>query len=264
MPRSALLNVMVSAVRKAARGLVRDFGEVEALQVSRKGPGDFVTAADRKAEQVLMRELEHVRPGYSFLTEETGTVDGRDKSHRWIIDPIDGTTNFIHGIPAFCVSLALEREGTLVAGVVYNPITDELYVGERGAGAYLNDRRLRVAARRDLTDAVVACGIPHNGRPDHPQFIRELARVQARVAGVRRSGSAALDLAWVAAGRFDAYWERDIEPWDMAAGIVLVREAGGMVGDIDNKPDPMKTGHVLVANEDIYRAMQKELKAARS
>ncbi len=262
MARSALLNVMVSAVRKAARGLNRDFGEVEALQVSRKGPGDFVTAADRKTEETLLRELEHVRPGYSFLTEETGVIEGRDKTHRWIIDPIDGTTNFIHGIPAFCISVALERDGNLVAGVIYNPITDELFVAERGGGAYLNDRRLRVAGRRDLADSVVVCGIPHNGRPDHPRFIKELARIQGRVAGVRRTGSAALDLAWVAAGRFDAYWERDIQPWDMAAGILMVREAGGMVGDVDNKPDPLKTGHVLAANEDIFRAMQAELKAA--
>ncbi len=264
MARSALLNVMVTSVRKAARGLNRDFGEVENLQVSRKGPADFVTASDRKVEDILLRELEIVRPGYSFLTEETGKIDGRDKTHRWIIDPIDGTTNFIHGIPSFCVSVALERNGMLAAGVIYNPVTDELFVAERGAGAFLNDRRLRVASRRSLDDAVITCGIPHQSKGDHPGFIREISRLQARVAGVRRTGSAALDLAWVAAGRFDGYWERGLQPWDVAAGILMVREAGGTVGDIDNKPDPLVTGNILAANDDLYRAMQDELKAARS
>ncbi len=262
MPRSALLNVMVAAVRKSSRGLTRDFGEVENLQVSKKGPADFVTAADKRVEEVLMQELEIVRPGYSYLTEETGTIEGRDKTHRWIIDPIDGTTNFIHGIPSFCISLALERNGVLAAGVIFNPATNELFVAERGAGAFLNDKRLRVAARRNLEDAVITCGIPHNGKGDQPKFIREISRIQARVAGVRRTGSAALDLAWVAAGRFDGYWERGLKPWDVAAGIILVREAGGMVGDIDNKPDPLVTGNILCANDDLFRAMQSELKAA--
>ena len=262
MARSALLNVMVAAVRKSTRGLARDFGEVENLQVSKKGPGDFVTAADRRVEKILLQELEHVRPGYCFLTEETGVIEGRDKTHRWIMDPIDGTTNFIHGIPMFCVSLALERDGVLVAGVIFNPISDELFVAERGAGAYLNDRRLRVAARRDLADAVLTCGIPHSNRGGHDLFLKELARLQVRVSGVRRTGSAALDLAWLAAGRFDGLWERGLQPWDTAAGILMVREAGGMVSDIDGKPDPLVTGNIVGGNDDIVRAMQQELKAA--
>lgn len=264
MARSALLNVMVSAVRKSTRGLARDFGEVENLQVSRKGPGDFVTAADKRAEKILLQELEHVRPGYSFLTEETGTIEGRDKTHRWIIDPIDGTTNFIHGIPMFCISVALERDGVLAAGVILNPITDELFVAERGGGAFLNDRRLRVAARRDLSDAVLTCGIPHSNRGDHQLFLKELARIQTRVSGIRRTGSAALDLAWLAAGRFDGLWERGLQPWDTAAGILMVREAGGMVGDIDGKPDPLMTGNILAGNDDIFQAMQRELRAVES
>ncbi len=263
MPRSALLNVMVSAVRKSSRGLARDFGEVENLQVSRKGPADYVTAADRRVEEKLMHELEIVRPGYCFLAEESGSVEGRDKTHRWIIDPIDGTTNFIHGIPCFCISVALQRNGVLVAGVIFNPVSNELFVAERGSGAFLNDHRLRVAARRNLEDAVVCCGIPHSGKGDQPKFIREISRIQARVSGIRRTGSAALDLAWVAAGRFDAYWERGLKPWDVAAGMVIVREAGGMVGDIDNGPDPLESGNILCANDDLFRAIQIELKAAQ-
>src|SRR3990172_2925177 len=232
MPRTALLNVMVQAVLKAARGLTRDFGEVENLQVSLKGPGDFVSAADRRADQTLIAELRKARPAWSILTEESGEIAGSDRSQRWIVDPLDGTTNFLHGIPLFAISLGLEREGQLVAGVVYNPITDELFAAEKGKGAYLNDRRrLRVAARKSLSDALVTTGIPHLGRPDHGSFLRDLGSVIKEVAGVRRTGSAALDLAWTAAGRFDAYWERGIKPWDMAAGIVLVREAGGAVSD---------------------------------
>ncbi len=264
MARSALLNVMVTAVRKSTRGLARDFGEVENLQVSRKGPGDFVTASDKRVEKILLQELEHVRPGYSFLTEETGTIEGKDKTHRWIIDPIDGTTNFIHGIPMFCISVALERDGVLVAGVILNPITDELFVAERGGGAFLNDRRLRVAARRELSDAVLTCGIPHSDRGDPHRFLKELARIQVRVSGIRRTGSAALDLAWLAAGRFDGLWERGLQPWDIAAGILMVREAGGMVGDLDGKSDPLVTGNILAGNDDIYQAMQRELKAVDS
>ncbi len=264
MARSALLNVMVAAVRKSSRGLARDFGEVENLQVSKKGPGDFVTAADKKVENILMQELDHVRPGYSFLTEETGVVEGRDKTHRWIIDPIDGTTNFIHGIPLFCISVALERDGVLAAGVIFNPVTDELFVAERGAGAFLNDRRLRVAARRELSDTVITCGIPHSDRGDHQLFLKELARIQVRVSGIRRTGSAALDLAWTAAGRFDGLWERGLQPWDTAAGILMVREAGGIVADIDGKPDPLVSGNILAGNDEVIQAMQRELKAARA
>jgi myo-inositol-1(or 4)-monophosphatase len=263
MARSALINVIVSAVMKASRGLKRDFGEVENLQVARKGPADFVTAADRKTEAILREELEIARPGYGFLLEESGEFKGTDTTHRWIIDPIDGTTNFIHGIPNVCVSVALERNGTIVAGVIYNPIMDELFVAERGSGAYMNDRRLRVAPRYKLEDCVITCGIPHRGRGDHAQFISELVRIQARAAGIRRTGSAAIDLAWVAAGRFDGFWERGLSLWDIAAGVLIVREAGGFVGDADNKPDPLVTGNVVAGNDEICQVLMKELKAAK-
>src|SRR5437660_7329740 len=221
MLRSALLNVMVQAARKAARTLKRDFGEVEHLQVSLKGPANFVTAADRRAEAILREELERARPGYGFLGEEGGRREGTDKTRTWIVDPLDGTTNFLHGIPHFAIAIALEREGTIVAGLVYNPANDELFTAERGKGAFLNNRRLRVAGRRRLEDAVVACGLPHRGRGGLSEFRCEIASVQERVAGLRRFGAAALDLAWVAAGRLDVYWERNLSAWDMAAGMIL-------------------------------------------
>ncbi|MCX5496554.1 inositol monophosphatase family protein [Kaistia dalseonensis] len=255
MARSALLNVMVAAVMKAGRSLSRDFGEVENLQVSIKGPGDFVSAADKKAEKILIEELSKARPGYGFLAEESGISEGTDATHRWIIDPLDGTTNFLHGIPIFGVSLALEREGQIVAGVIFNPVMNELYVAERGGGAFMNDRRLRVAARNTLADAVIATGIPHLGRPRHDDFTRKLNRVMLEVAGVRRNGAAALDLAWVAAGRFDGYWEDAIHPWDMAAGILLVREAGGFVSDLSGGDKMFETGGICVGNEIIQRRL---------
>ncbi|HEY4345319.1 MAG TPA: inositol monophosphatase family protein [Parvibaculum sp.] len=258
-----VMTVMVAAVRKAARGLQRDFGEVENLQVSLKGPGDFVSAADKKAEKILFDELAKARPGYGFLMEEGGAVEGADKSHRWIIDPLDGTTNFLHGIPHFAISVGLERDGQMVAGVVYNPITDEMYIAEKGQGAFLNDRRLRVAVRRDLTQGVVGCGTPHIGRPGHEAYLKELRGVMLNVSGVRRMGAASLDLAYVAAGRFDAYWEANLQPWDMAAGIVLVREAGGTVSDIDGHDNMLKSGGVLVGNEMMHAQLSKVLKQAR-
>src|SRR5579884_3233133 len=233
MVHSALLNVMMAAARKAGRALKRDFGEVEKLQVSLKGPANFVSAADRRAEETLRQELERARPGYGFLGEEGGRHEGADKTHTWIVDPLDGTTNFLHGIPQFCISIGLEREGTVVAGLIYNPANEELFVAERGKGAFLNDQRIRVAARRRLADAVIACGLPHLGRGDIALGHRETAAVQGKVAGLRRFGAAALDLAWVAAGRFDGYWERDLSAWDMAAGVLLVREAGGIATDAD-------------------------------
>ncbi|HEX7775525.1 MAG TPA: inositol monophosphatase family protein [Parvibaculum sp.] len=259
-----VMTVMVAAARKAARGLQRDFGEVENLQVSMKGPADFVSAADRKAEKVIFEELSKARPGYSFLMEEGGVVEGSDKSHRWIVDPLDGTTNFLHGIPQFSISIGLERDGQMVAGLVYNPITDEMFIAEKGQGAFLNDRRIRVAVRRELKDAVVACGTPNIGRPDHEGYIAELRQVMLEVAGVRRMGSAALDLAYVAAGRFDAYWEANLAPWDMAAGIVLVREAGGTVRDLHGREDMLKTGGILVGNEMVQDQLARVLKRARA
>jgi myo-inositol-1(or 4)-monophosphatase len=262
MLRSALLNVMIKAARKAGRTLKRDFGEVEHLQVSLKGPANFVTAADRRAEEILHDELTRARPGYGFVGEEGGRREGADKTHMWIVDPLDGTSNFLHGIPQFAVSIALEREGTIVAGLIYNPANDELFTGERGKGAFLNDQRLRVAARQRLNDAVIACGLPHYGKGDLALFRSEFAAVQDKVAGLRRFGAATLDLAWVAAGRLDGYWERDISPWDLAAGLLLVREAGGYVTDIDGGEDMLAKGHVLAGNETMHRELLRLLKAA--
>jgi myo-inositol-1(or 4)-monophosphatase len=262
MLRSALLNVMVGAARKAGRALKRDFGEVEKLQVSLKGPANFVSAADKRAEDILYQELARARPGYGFLGEEGGRREGADKTHTWIVDPLDGTSNFLHGIPQFAVSVALEREGTIVAGVIYNPANDELYTAERGKGAFLEDQRLRVAGRQRMIDAVVACALPHHGRGDLELFRKEFAAVQDKVAGLRRFGAAALDLAWVAAGRLDAYWERNISPWDMAAGLLMVREAGGFVSDIDGGDAMLEKGHIAAGNETMHRELLRLLKAA--
>src|SRR5262245_12704825 len=223
MAASALMNVMIGAARKAGRGLARDFGEIEQLQVSVKGPGNFVTAADHRSEETIYRELAKARPGYGFLMEERGLVEGPDKTHRWIVDPLDGTTNFLHGIPIFCVAIALERAGEMVCALIYNPVLDELYTAERGQGAFVNSRRIRVAARTSLACFVSSIGIPHRGRQDHPRFLCECKALMAQVSGVRRTGSAAIDLAWVAAGRFDGYVEHNLKPWDMAAGALLVR-----------------------------------------
>jgi len=265
MLHSALLNVMIKAARQAARTLKRDFGEVEHLQVSLKGPANFVTAADHRAEQIVHEELSKARPGYGFLGEEGGLIEGTDKTHTWVVDPLDGTTNFLHSIPHFAISIALKRDDTVVAGVVYNPVTDELFTAERGKGSFLNDRRLRVAARQRLSDAVVACGLPHYGRGDLALGRKEIAAVQERVAGLRRFGAAALDLAWVAAGRIDGYWERNLSPWDMAAGLLLVREAGGFASDLDGGDAILSKGHVVVGNEPIHRDLLAALKqAARS
>ena len=255
MLHSALINVMVAAARKAARSLKRDFGEVEHLQVSLKGPANFVSAADRRAEQILCGELAKARPGYGFIGEEGGRQEGSDKTHRWIVDPLDGTTNFLHGIPQFAISIALERERTIVAGVIYNPANEELFVAERGKGAFLNDQRLRVAARTRLAEAVIGCGLPHLGRGDLALFRKEFAIVQEKVAGLRRFGAAALDLAWVAAGRLDAHWERDLSPWDMAAGLLIVREAGGFVTDLDGGDDMFAKANIIAGNEAMQRAL---------
>jgi myo-inositol-1(or 4)-monophosphatase len=263
MIRSPLMTVMTDAVMKAARSLKRDFGEVENLQVSRKGPGDFVSAADRKAESILREALQKARPDYGLVMEESGIVEGTDKSHRWHVDPLDGTTNFLHGLPQFCISLGLEREGQVVAGVIYNPALDEMFIAEKGKGAYLNNRRMRVAARRDLADALIACGLPGLGRPNHPAFLKEATAVMAQAGSMRRFGSAALDLAYVACGRADAYWERNLNSWDLAAGLVLVREAGGFVSDADGGGDPIAAGSVACGNEIMHRELLKLLAQAR-
>ncbi len=260
MPASALMNVMVGAARKAGRSLARDFGEVEQLQVSLKGPANFVSAADTRAEEILHKELTHARPGYGLLMEERGEIEGADRTHRFIVDPLDGTTNFLHGIPLFAISIALERDGELVAGLIYNPASNELFTAERGKGAFLNDRRIRVAARTELADCVIVTGVPHRGKQGHDQFLREMQGLMAMTSGIRRTGAAALDLAWVAAGRFDGFWERNLRAWDLAAGIVVVREAGGFVTDADGKDRMLETGSVVAGNEAIQRKLLKQVK----
>ena len=243
---------MTAAARKAARSLVRDFGEVEQLQVSMKGPSDFVSSADTRAEKTLRNELRKARPDYGFLLEEGGEIAGTDRSHRWIIDPLDGTTNFLHGIPHFAISMALERDGDIIAGVIYQPLLDEMYVTEKGVGAFVNERRLRVSARRKLEESVIATGIPFRGRGDHGAYLKQLQAVMAATAGVRRFGAASLDLAWVAAGRVEAFWETGLKPWDLAAGIILVREAGGYVSEPDGGHDMLNSGDVLAANPHLH------------
>jgi myo-inositol-1(or 4)-monophosphatase len=260
--RSAIINVMARAVEKAAKGLVRDFGEVEHLQVSRKGPADFVSAADTRAEQILRAELQKARPDFGFLMEETGETKGRDPSHRWIVDPLDGTTNFLHGLPHWAISVALERDGEIVAGVVYEPLKDEMFWAERGVGAFNNHQRLRVSSRRRMEDALIATGMPFKGHGNHPAFLAQLETVMAEVAGIRRLGSAALDLAYVAAGRFDGFWETGLAPWDLAAGVLLVSEAGGFVTEIGGGRDPVHGGSVLAANDHLHLQLGKLLRSA--
>ena len=260
MLHSALINVMVKAARRAGRSLKRDLGEIENLQVSLKGPANFVSLADKRAEQMLYEDLSKARPGYGFIGEEGGMREGQDKSHTWIVDPLDGTTNFLHGIPQFAISIGLQREGTMIAGVIYNPANDELYTAERGKGTFLNDQRLRVAGRRKLNESVIACGLPHIGRGDFKLSLAELAEIQPRVAGLRRFGAASLDMAFVAAGRLDGYWERNLQAWDMAAGQIIVREAGGIVSGIEGDDDPLKTGDVICGNEHVHAELVKILK----
>jgi myo-inositol-1(or 4)-monophosphatase len=257
---SPTLNVMTAAARKAARPLVRDFGELENLQISMKGPADFVTSADKRTERILIEELSKARPGYGFLAEEGGAVEGKDATHRFIVDPIDGTTNFMHGVPHFAISIGLEREGQLVAGVIYNPVTDDLFTAEKGHGAYLNNRRLRVAARKELPPSLIATGLPWLGRPGAARAIAETSAVLGATSGIRRFGAASLDMAWVAAGRYDGFWERGLLPWDVAAGIVLVREAGGMVSDLNGGQDMLAGGAILAANEHLHPQLLKLLK----
>jgi myo-inositol-1(or 4)-monophosphatase len=254
---SALITVMEKAARRAAPRLRRDFNEVEALQVSRKGPADFVSMADRRCEQVLREELSHARPDWAMLLEEAGEVAGDPDKPRWIVDPLDGTTNFLHGIPHFAISIAVEDRGEIIAGLVYQPLTDESFWAEKGKGAWLQNKRLRVSARRDLADAVVATGIPFKGHGDFPEWDLIARAVTPEVAGVRRFGSAALDLAWVAAGRFDGFWEADLQPWDIAAGVLLVREAGGYVTDFRGRGSVAGGKQVLAANDQLHSKLHK-------
>lgn len=258
--RSPLINVMADAAKKAARGLLRDFGEVEQLQVSIKGPADFVSAADRKAEQIIRDELTRARPKYGFLMEEHGGQVGEDTSNRWLVDPLDGTTNFLHGIPQFAISICLERDSKPYAGVIYDPVHDEMFFAEQGKGAYLNERRIRVAGRDRLDNAVIATGIPHRGRPGREGYIPGLAAMMEVTAGIRRAGSAALDLAWVAAGRYDGFWERGLKCWDLAAGVVIVREAGGHVTEVEGGDAMLASGSVLAANPLIHGQLYEVLR----
>ena len=254
---SALITVMEKAARKAAPRLRRDFNEVDALQVSRKGPADFVSNADRAAEQAIAEVLTHARPDWGLLMEESGEVIGRETQARWIVDPLDGTTNFLHGMPHFAISIAAEVQGEVVAGLVHQPLTGESFWAEKGRGAWLSDRRLRVSARRELVDCVVATGIPYQGHGKFAEFTGILSAVMPEVAGVRRFGSAALDLAWVAAGRFDGFWESDLKYWDVAAGILLVREAGGFVTDFRGQDNMVARAEIVAANGNIQSKLHR-------
>lgn len=262
MAGSANLNVMIQAARKASRRLVRDFGEVENLQVSVKGAGDFVSSADRKAEETIKEILTEARPNYGWLGEETGGEDGKDPTRRWIVDPIDGTTNFLHGLPHWAISIALEYKKEIIAGVIYDPVKDEMFTAETGTGAWMNDRRLRVSARRNVSEMIFATGVPFGTSDTLPDTMGDLARLMPRCAGVRRWGAASLDLAYVAAGRYDGFWERNLHPWDIAAGLLLVREAGGLVGSVGETKDftdPLPHGNVLAAPSEGYQVLKKHL-----
>ncbi len=250
---------MANAAYKAARGLLRDFGEVEQLQVSRKGPADFVSSSDHKAEEVLVEELNRARPNFGFLLEEGGIVKGSDNSNRWIIDPLDGTTNILHGVPHFAISIGLERDSKMFAGVVYDPLRDEIFTAETGNGAYLNSKRLRVSSRNQMNNALIATGMPFKGRASHPEYPAMLEAVTGSAAGVRRFGSAALDLCYVAAGRYDGFWEFALSPWDIAAGLVILREAGAMVSDIEGYDSMMETGDILATNGRLHEELRRLL-----
>ncbi|MES2667583.1 MAG: inositol monophosphatase family protein [Pseudomonadota bacterium] len=258
MQGSANLNLMIKAARKAGRVLVKDFREVENLQVSSKGPGDFVSKADREAERVIKEDLMTGRPTYGWLGEETGETEGADPTRRWIVDPLDGTTNFLHGMPHWAVSIALEHKGEIVSAVVYDAAKDEMFWAEKGSGAWMNDsKRLRVSGRRSMSDAVFATGIPFGAKKTLPAMMQDLARLMPACAGVRRWGAAALDLAYVAAGRYEGYWERELHPWDLAAGSLLVKEAGGMFSAIRDGQDPLIHGTIIAGNDALFEPFRK-------
>jgi myo-inositol-1(or 4)-monophosphatase len=268
MIRTPIMNVMSAAALKAGRSLRRDFAELPSLTISRKGPGDFVSEADKRAEKILFEELSKGRPGYGFLMEEGGVVEGSDKTHRFIIDPLDGTTNFLHAIPHFAISIGLEREGEIVAGLVYNPVSEEMFVAEKGMGAFVqgatnrDNYRLRVSPRVELIESLIGCGIPFAKHGDGAQFITQAAGVIPRVAGLRRMGAAALDLAFVAAGRFEGFWEHALSPWDMAAGIILIKESGGFLSDGEGGNEMLKKGSIIAGNEPIFNALSALLRPA--
>jgi len=257
---SANLNIMIKAARKAGRSLVKDFREVENLQVSMKGAGDFVSKADISAEKILKEELMGARPNYGWLAEEGGAEDGNDPTRRWIVDPLDGTTNFLHGLPHWAISIALEHKGEVVAGVIFDAAKDEMFFAEKGAGAWMNDMRLRVSGRHRMIESIFATGLPFGGRSDLPLTLQDLARLMPACAGVRRWGSAALDMAYVAAGRYDGFWERRLNAWDLAAGVILVREAGGLIQPLTPGGDILEDGEVICANEPIFDGFAKVIR----
>ena len=260
MAGSANLNVMMKTARKAGRALLKDFSEVEQLQVSTKGPGDFVSRADRMAEETIREDLMTARPSYGFLGEEGKEIEGEDPTRRWIVDPLDGTTNFLHGLPHWAVSIALEHKGQIVAGVVYDPVKDEMYYAEKGQGAWMNESRIRVSARHRMSESIFATGLPWAGQTDLPASLQDLARLLPATAGVRRFGAASLDLAYVAAGRYEGYWERRLKPWDIAAGLIIVKEAGGLVEGVDPEQDPLERGSLICANDVIFAAFAKVIR----
>lgn len=260
MAGSANLNVMLRAARKAGRALSKDFREVENLQVSMKGAGDFVSRADIAAEQIIKSELMNARPTYGWLAEEGGEEEGKDPTRRWIVDPLDGTTNFLHGLPHWAVSIALEHKGQIVAGVVYDPSKDEAFFAEKGEGAWMNESRIRVSGRDRMIEALFATGLPFGGRSDLPDTLQDLARLMPTCSGVRRFGSAALDMAYVAAGRYDGFWERRLNPWDLAAGIIILREAGALAEPLTEGGDILSDGEVICANEAIFAKFAKVIR----
>ncbi len=256
-----MMTIMIRAAEKASRALLRDFNEVEHLQVSRKGPGDFVTAADKRSEEIIFGELQKAKPDWSFMMEESGKVKGNDPDHVWIIDPLDGTHNFMHGIPHWSISIGLERKGEIIAGLVYDCTKDELFTAEKGGGAWLRNRRLRVSGRNNLEQAMVNYGQPNGDKARRDLFYKEVRAVSDVAPMVRRFASAALDLAYVAAGRIDAYWERHVHPWDVAAGVLLVKEAGGFVSSIDNDDNPVHSGTIIAGNQQVHSDIRKIVKS---
>lgn len=256
---SPLLNIMQKAAKKASRGLRRDFNELENLQVKTKGPANFVTASDIRTQKIIYEELSYAKPDWSFIMEESKPIENQNTKARFIIDPIDGTTNFMHGNPNFAISIAAEIDNRLEAAIIYSPITDEMFTAERGKGSFLNDKRIRVATRKKLSESILITGIPHLGRGNKELFIKEMDKIIPEVAGIRRSGSAALDLAWIAAGRYDIFWERGLSVWDIAAGILLVREAGGFAKGIDGSDQDLWNGNIISGNDDIILALNEKL-----
>ena len=257
MAGSANLNVMMKTARAAGRALSKDFREVEQLQVSTKGPGDFVSKADMSAEKLIREALMEARPSYGFLGEEGAEIEGEDPTRRWIVDPLDGTTNFLHGMPHWAVSIALEHKGQIVAGVIYDPTKDEMFYAEKGEGAWMNESRIRASGRNKMIECVFATGLPFAGRSDLPETLQDLARILPACAGVRRWGAAALDLAYVAASRYDGFWERRLNAWDLAAGLVIAKEAGCLVEPLNPNGNILQDGELVVANEAIFDQFSK-------